>query len=558
MAFQTFDPPSGDLSSGDPDGDGGDAVRARVTALRALFPGLDVDGVIIPHEDAYQSEYLPPSEERLAFVTGFTGSAGRAFVLADKALFATDGRYTLQAKTQVPGDTFEIVSKEKDETDWLKKALPGVRLGYDPNLHARRFVTRLTEMVPDVTLVPLANHPVDAIWNERPPTAPGTVRSHPASFAGRTTSEKLADIRADMETDAHVIAAADTVSWLLNWRGDDIAHTPLVLARAFVPKSGAVTVFVEPQKVPADVLAPLDGLVTLRPDSDYPEALKTLSGGLKVSADPAKVSEAALSAIEAGGTLVPGADLVDKLKAIKNGAEIEGMRRAHQRDGVAMVRFLAFCDQHAAGRTEIDLVEKLEALRREVGATDVSFDTISGSGPNGAIVHYRVDRSTNRTIAPGDPVLIDSGAQYPDGTTDITRTIVAGTPTDEFRRAFTLVLKGHIAISRQRFPEGTAGADIDGLARAALWNAGHDYAHGTGHGVGAALAVHEGPAGISKRSRVPLKAGMILSNEPGFYPGDFGIRIENLVLVSPAEVPAGGSVAMLSFETLTLAPIDTR
>jgi len=550
MTFQSFDPP--EIAPDD--------VRARIAALRATFDEHGVDGVLVPHEDAYQSEYLRPEEERLAFITGFTGSAGEAVILREAALFATDGRYKIQAASQVPGDVFTLASSEKEAGEWKASHLPGVRLGYDPGLHTRSAIERLKDAAGDVTLVPVAPHPVDAVWTGRPAPVPGRVRAHPPHLAGRTTSDKLSGVRGAMgAADALLIAAPDTVTWLFNWRGSDVAHTPLVLSRAFVPKEGPVTVFVAGAKLPPDVAAALDGVAVIEPPDAYPARLTELSRGRTVLADPAAASEAALAAIEAGGTLKTGTDPSARLKAIKNAAEIAGMRACHVRDGAAMVRFLAFFEAHAVGLTEIDLAVKLEAFRREAGAIDVSFDTIAGAGPHGAIVHYRVDTASNRTVAAGDPVLIDSGAQYEDGTTDVTRTLVAGAPTDAFRVQFTRVLKGHIAIARQRFPEGTTGADLDPLARAALWNAGFDYAHGTGHGVGAALSVHEGPPGISRRNRTALAAGMVISNEPGDYrEGAYGIRIENLVLVREAAVPPGGEKAMHGLETLTLVPIDTR
>lgn len=549
MAFQSYDSPSS----------AAETIRQRVAALRTTFAGLGVDGVIVPHEDAYQSEYLPASEERLAYITGFTGSAGRAVILGEKALFATDGRYTLQAGKEVPGDIYAIVSTPEAAKEWMRTHLAGVRLGYDPNLHSRSGIRSLTETVPDLELVPLESHPMDAVWDDRPAPVAGLVRAHPAELAGRTPAEKLVAIRSELAADALLVSASDTVSWLFNWRGSDVAHTPLVLSRAFIPREGPVTIFVEESKLPADLVAALEGIAEIAAPADYLPRLGALASGRFVLADPAAASEAALAAIEASGTLKAERDPAERLKAIKNDAEIEGMRAAHRRDGVAMARFLAWFDANAIGLTEIDIAERLEAFRRDAGALDISFDTISGAGPHGAIVHYRVDRESNRTVAEGDTVLIDSGGQFPDGTTDITRTLVAGAPRDDVRIQFTRVLKGHIALARQRFPAGASGADLDVLARAALWNAGFDYAHGTGHGVGAALAVHEGPAGISRRSRVPLEAGMILSNEPGdYHEGDYGIRIENLVLVREAEVPPGGDKPMLSFETLTLAPIDTR
>lgn len=547
MAFQNFDPPESASAGG--------TAAARMAALRARFADLEVDGVLVPHEDEYQSEYVPPWSDRLAFLTGFTGSAGRAVVLADSALFATDGRYTLQAADQVDGTLFTIVSTEDAAKAWREAHLAGKCLGIDPMLHTAASLKPYAEA--GATLVPLSANPVDPIWNHRPPVARGPARAHPAQYAGRTHEEKLADLRETMKTDALFIAASDSVSWLMNWRGADVSHTPLVLSRAFVPKDGPITIFCEP-----DILGPLgplgEGRAIVPPGEMLPH-LATLAKGRTVSADPARTPEAILAVLRNAGTLVEAPDPSQRMKAIKNAAEIAGMRDCHHRDGIAVTQFLAWLDTHAVGATEIDIVERLEAFRRAQGATDASFDTIAGSGPNGAIVHYRVDRSTNRTIEANEPVLIDSGAQYPDGTTDITRTIVAGTPSEEFRIHFTLVLKGHIRVAMQRFPVGTMGAELDPLARAALWQAGFDYLHGTGHGVGAALGVHEGPQNISKRGREPLAPGMIVSNEPGVYhTGRYGIRIENLCLVTEPRVPPGGERPSLSFETLTLAPIDTR
>lgn len=550
MTFQTFDP------AGTADGE----IEIRLKNLRSTFDALGVDGIVVPHEDAYQSEYLPPSEERLAYVTGFTGSAGRAFILRDAAMFLTDGRYTLQAGNQVP-DAFHIASDEASAKTWAREHLANRRVGIDPHLHSRADLERLTGWAEGLTLVPLERNPVDPIWQDRPAPPRGRVRAHPESLAGRSPAEKLAAIREAMQGDALFLADSDAVSWLLNWRGADVAHTPLVLSRAFIPREGEATIFVDPQKVPNDLAGALSGFATLASPDELLARLSALSADKRVQADPARTSDAVLRAIEAGGMLLTETDPVQRLKAIKTEAEIAGMRAAHQRDGLAVVRFLAWCEDNAAGATEIALVERLEAFRRDMGATDVSFDTIAGSGPNGAIVHYRVDRSTDRAIAHGDPVLIDSGAQFQDGTTDITRTFVAGGSAgdDAFRIQYTRVLKGHIAVSQQRFPEGAMGAELDPFARRALWQAGYDFKHGTGHGIGAALAVHEGPASISRRGRVPLEAGMILSNEPGDYrAGAFGIRIENAVLVRPARVPPGGDIPVHHFEALTLAPIDTR
>ncbi|UOM35097.1 aminopeptidase P family protein [Acuticoccus sp. I52.16.1] len=550
MPFQTFD------AAATPPED----IEKRLATLRDSFDSLGVDGVVVPHEDAYQSEYLPASEERLQFISGFTGSAGRAYVLRDAAMFVTDGRYTLQASAQVP-PSFHIASDPAAAKAWAREHLAGITLGVDPHLHSRNDLERIAKQAEGLTLVKLDHNPVDAVWPARPAPPRGQVRAHPAHLAGRTMTQKIADVRAAMDADALFIADSDSVSWLLNWRGADVAHTPLVLARAFVPKEGEVTVFVDPEKVPDEIVADLAGHATIAGADDLLARLATLSAGKTVAADPARTSDAVLSTIESAGTPAPGNDPVQRLKAIKNPAEIAGMRAAHLRDGVAMVRFLAWCEAHAVGATEIDLVRQLEDFRREAGATDISFDTISGSGPHGAIVHYRVDETTDRVIAAGEPVLIDCGGQFEDGTTDITRTFVAGGDPgpDDFRIQYTRVLKGHIAVARQRFPEGALGSELDPLARMALWRAGHDFKHGTGHGIGAALAVHEGPASISRRGTTALEPGMILSNEPGdYHTGAFGIRIENVCLVREARVPPGGVFPMHWFETLTLAPIDTR
>lgn len=544
MGFQSFDPPAMAATQRE--------SAARVAALRGRFDALGVDGILVPHEDEYQSELVPPSADRLAFLTGFTGSAGRAIVLRESALFATDGRYTLQAGTQVNGEIFAVLSTDAMVREWLGANLTGVRLGIDPMLHTAAGLKPYTDA--GATLVFLAENPVDAIWQERPAARRGAVRTHPITFAGESAADKLAALREAITTDALFIAASDGVSWLMNWRGTDVAHTPLVLSRAFVPKEGPVTVFCDPEPLGA-----LGATVDVVHPRDMAACLAGLAAGKRVTADPARTPEGILAVLREAGTLVEGTDPTQRMKAIKNAAEIEGMRACHRRDGLALTRFLCWLDSHAVGRTEIDLVEALEAQRRAVGALDASFDTILGSGPHGAIVHYRVDRASSRTIEAGDPVLIDSGAQYEDGTTDVTRTVVAGMPDDDFRIQFTRVLKGHIAIATQRFPVGASGAELDTLARAALWQAGFDFRHGTGHGVGAALGVHEGPQGISKRSREPLAAGMIVSNEPGVYrEGAYGIRIENLCLVTEARVPPGGEEAMHGFETLTLAPIDTR
>jgi len=548
MAHQTYDPP----------GAAPDLVRERVARLRETFGGLGIDGVLLPREDVYLGEEIPPSEARLFHMTGFSGSSGRAVILAEKALFATDGRYTLQAAAQVPADVFEIVDTDTAAQAWHATHCAGMRLGYASLLHTRAGIAALQKRVPGLTLVPLSPHPVDPLWENRPTPPAGAIRAHPPALAGRTPAGKVAAVRAAFYEDACLIASAASASWLLNWRGSNVAHTPLAHARAFVPKDGPITVFVDAGTLSDEARGALDGLATVRPVADYPGALTALSAGKTVRVDPSGVADGAISAIAEGGAANEDKDPSIRLRAIKNPAEIAGMRSAHVRDGVAMVRFLASLDADAVGTTEIDLCRRLEALRVEAGAVDIAFPTICGAGPNGAIVHYRVDRTTNRTIGRNEAILIDSGGQYPDGTTDITRTVCAGVPSHALATAFTRVLRGHIAIARQRFPVGASGAELDTLARAALWQAGFDYAHGTGHGVGAALAVHEGPVAISKRNREPLAPGMILSNEPAVYTADFGVRIENLLLVREPTAPPGGDTAMLSFEPITLCPIDTR
>lgn len=550
--FQSFDPPS--VAAG--------AIDARLARLRASFAALGVDGIVVPHEDAYGSEYLPASEERLAFVSGFTGSAGRAVVLADAALFVTDGRYTLQSAQQVPAHLFDVVSTAEAADAWCRARLAGARLGIDPRLHSRADLIELGRKADGLVLVRLERNPVDAVWDDRPTEPKGRVRPHPLAFAGESAAAKLGRVReaaAKAKADAVLVSSPDAVSWLLNWRGADVAHTPLVLARAYVPVEGEATIFVNPEKLPNDLAGELSGVARVVAPDAFLATLATLADGRRVAADPARTPDAALAAIETSGTLVETPDPVQRLKAVKNAAEIDGMRAAHRRDGIALTRFLAWFDGHAVGASEIDLAERLEALRREAGAIDIAFGTIAGAGPNGAIPHYRVDRASNRIIAEGDAVVVDSGAQYQDGTTDVTRTLVAGSATDQFRIQFTRVLRGHIAIARARFPEGTLGAELDPLARNALWRGGHDFKHGTGHGVGAALAVHEGPQSISRRGREPLATGMIVSNEPGDYrEGAFGVRIEALCLIRAPRVPPGGVLPMHWMETLTLAPIDTR
>jgi Xaa-Pro aminopeptidase len=541
--------------------------RAHLPLLRAELARLGLEGFLVPHEDEFQNEYLPAGNERLAWLTGFTGSAGAAAVLADKAAVFVDGRYTLQVRAQVDTSLFEPQDfRSGSLAHWLAaNAKDGARVGYDPWLHSVEALDALKEAVKNrgIVLVPVAENPIDGIWAGRPPVPMAPAVPHAQDFAGESGGEKrtrLAARLAEGDAAAAIITSPASIAWLLNVRGGDVAHTPLPLARAILNASGAVDLFLDEEKVTPGLAAHLGNSVTIRPPAEFLGALQGLAGKT-VIADPASAPAAVFAALgDAKAQVRRGQDPCVAPRSIKNIAEIAGTRAAHARDGAALSRFLHWIavEGPKGGLTEISAAEKLEAFRREISTLkDVSFETISGAGPHAALPHYRVTTKTNRAIEPGI-YLVDSGAQYPDGTTDVTRTLAIGTPTAEMRRAFTLVLKGHIALATARFPEGTCGVHLDVLARLALWQAGMDYDHGTGHGVGSYLGVHEGPQNISKFLRdVALKPGMIVSNEPGYYKtGAFGIRIENLVLVTPAEPIPGGDRPMMGFETLTLAPID--
>jgi len=555
--FQTFDVKS-DPSNGAP----------RTAALRAKLKELGVDGFLVPHADEHQNEYVPERAERLAWLTGFTGSAGSAIVLAERAVVFVDGRYTLQVRDQVDLDVYEPVAvMETSVTAWIKANLSaGTSLAYDPWLHTESEVKDLSKAAEDAgaRLLPLAENPIDAVWDDQPAAPSASIVPHPEEFAGRSSADKRADLAETLskaKQDAAVITAPDSIAWLLNIRGGDVGHTPLPLSFALLKADGHVDLFVDPRKVDDALERHLGNAVTRYDQSEFLPRLGDLKGK-RVRFD-AKTGAAAIAARlrEAGAEIADGRDPVVLPKACKNAAELAGARSAHVRDGAAIAKFLHWLSVEApAGKVdEIAAAKQLEAFRTETGMLkEISFDTISGSGPNGAIVHYRVNESTNRALRLGELYLVDSGAQYLDGTTDITRTVAIGSPTEEMKDRFTRVLKGMIALTLARFPKDTRGVQLDALARAALWRAGLDYDHGTGHGVGSYLGVHEGPQNISKALRdEPLKPGMILSNEPGYYKtGAYGIRIENLVAVTePAEI-AGGERPMMSFETLTLAPID--
>ncbi|MDO9413637.1 MAG: aminopeptidase P family protein [Pseudolabrys sp.] len=556
--FQTFD-----------DSSERDESAKRVTALRTELKRLGLDGFVVPRADRQQNEYLPASEERLAWLTGFTGSAGAAIVLTERAVLFVDGRYTVQVKNQTDGAVFSTEHLvECPPHLWLEKNLKsGARIGFDPWLHTTDSAERLRSACAKAgaSLVPLESNPIDALWDKRPAPPNGPVTLRDVKFAGESTADKLRLIRSELgklRADVLIVSDPQNVVWTFNIRGTDVTHTPLVLAFAAIPREGRPKLYVDPAKLSNDVRSTLEETADVRDTADLTADFAAYKDK-SVWLDAGSAAEALTLEVSAkGGRPTRGADPITLMKAAKNNAEIAGTRAAHLRDGAALVRFLAWFDTEAlSGKvTEIGAVEALETFRRDTGVLkDVSFPSISGAGPNGAIVHYRVTTESNRVIGKDDLFLIDSGAQYEDGTTDVTRTIIAGTPTDEMRDRFTRVLKGHIAIACAVFPEGTTGAQLDTLARAPLWQVGLDFDHGTGHGVGSYLSVHEGPQRISKLGTAPLKRGMILSNEPGYYKtGAYGIRIENLLLVIAAPLPDGGEKTLNGFETLTLAPFDRK
>ena len=539
----------------------------RLAALRAELARRGLDGFVVPHSDQHMGEYLPAYAERLAWLTSFTGSAGAAVVLADKAAVFVDGRYTLQVRNQTDTALFEprdLVAEGPQ--GWIPSNLKsGAKLGYDPWLHTAHGVMHLKAACDKAgaTLVAVETNPIDTVWADqpRPPTTPA--KPHALNLAGEQSEAKrlkLGEALRKAGAEAAVITLADSVCWLLNMRGHDVPHTPFTLAFAILHDDGGADLFLDPAKRTPELLAHLGNSVRVHNPDRFVVALDAMKGR-SVLADPSSAAAAIFDRLtRAGAKVRQGSDPCQLPKACKNPLEVEGMRKAHIRDGAALAKFLCWFEINAAGGelTEIDAAEKLEGFRRATGVlSDVSFDTISGAGSNGAIVHYRVTRSTNRVIAPGEMFLLDSGAQYPDGTTDVTRTIMVGDATREMRDRFTRVLKGHIALATARFPDGTIGMQLDSFARRPLWEAGLDYDHGTGHGVGSYLSVHEGPQNISKKPVMQkLMPGMVCSNEPGFYKaGAFGIRIENLVVVTEPE-DLGGERPMMGFETITLAPID--
>ncbi|MBX9857958.1 MAG: aminopeptidase P family protein [Sphingomonas sp.] len=543
---------------------------ARLAALREQLAATALDGFVVPLTDEHMSEYVGDYAQRLAWLTGFQGSAGTAVVLpADAAIF-TDGRYTLQVRQQVSADDWQFVGVPATSVSaWLGANAPqGGRIGYDPWLHTSAWVNEARAALAErgATLVAVDTNPVDAVWPDRPAPSPATLAVQDDARAGLRSAEKRAQVGAwlaERKADAVVLTALDSIAWLLNIRGRDVAHTPVALAYAIVQADGTADLFVAPDKLTDEVRRHLGNAIRLHDRDAFARALGGFAGK-RIAADPERAVAAIFDALTAGGaTILPLRDPVVLAKAMKNPVEIAGHRAASARDGAALARFLRWVEAEApkGGLTELDCVAKLQTFREASGVLlDTSFDTISATGAHGASPHYRVDQESNARLELGQLYLVDSGGQYADGTTDVTRVLPVGEPTPEMRDRFTRVLKGHIALATAIFPAGTNGGQLDGFARRPLWEVGLDYAHGTGHGVGAYLAVHEGPQRIAQPNypgggpSEPLKPGMIISNEPGYYKaGEYGIRIENLILVEE-RVCEGGT--MLGFETLTFCPIE--
>jgi Xaa-Pro aminopeptidase len=559
--FQSYEAPA---SSGD--------QATRLKRLRALMADARLEALLVPRADEHQGEYVAPSAERLAWLTGFTGSAGLAVIARSEAALFVDGRYVVQAPSQVDTRQFQVLQvPQAKPSEWLLRTLKAkASVGYDPWLHAQASIEELEQALAakGIRLKALARNPLDRVWGrERPAPPMGPVRPHALAYAGTPSEQKLSQLKEALRgdgADAVILTQPDSIAWLFNIRGSDVAHNPVPLCFAVVPVVGKAELFIDNSKITGEARAHLAPLARLRQPALLEASLAALkASGKRVRLDAQTAASWFFRKLKGGkARIVRGTDPCLLPKAKKNATEIAGARAAHKRDGAVMARFLAWLDRQGDAGTldEIGAARQLETLRSETQALkDISFDTISGAGPNAAIVHYRVTTASNRPLRPGELYLVDSGAQYLDGTTDITRTVAIGTPTRQMQERFTLVLKGHIAIATARFPKGTRGVDLDTLARRPLWQAGLDFDHGTGHGVGSYLSVHEGPQNISKRGLTPLEPGMIISNEPGYYKeGAYGIRIENLVLVEAAAAIAGGERPMLSFETLTLAPLDRR
>lgn len=541
--------------------------KSPLDRLRGSLTAHGLAGFVVPRADEYQGEYVPASAKRLTWLTGFTGSAGVAVVLPDAAAIFIDGRYTLQVRDEVDGKQFEYRHLiDEPPAMWLRgHAKAGQRIGYDPWLHTPDDVRRMEDAAKaaGATLIACEENPLDAVWTDRPEPPRAAAEPYPVALSGRVGLDKRREVGAALERegeDAAVLTLPDSIAWLLNVRGRDLPCTPVVLSFAIVRRDARVDWFVDAAKVDDAVRAHLGEGVAVRPRESFVAALRDLGRhGAAVRVDPASVPAAVVEILrEAGAKVGRGGDPCQLPKACKNAVELDGFRRAHRRDGVAMVRFFAWFAENAIGLNEKVVANRLTDFRREQeNFVCPSFPTIAGAGPNGAIVHYHVRATTARTLTTGELFLLDSGGHYRDGTTDITRTLALGTPSEEQRHNYTRVLQGHIDLAATVFPAGTTGNQIDAIARRPLWLDGLDFDHGTGHGVGAFLSVHEGPQRIGKAaSAVPLKPGMVLSNEPGYYKtGAYGIRIENLLAVRPED---GGERPMLGFETLTLVPYDRR
>ncbi len=548
--------------------------EARLAALREQLKADRLDGFVVPICDEHMSEYVGAYAQRMGWLTGFGGSAGSAVVLSEEAAVFTDGRYTLQVREQVDAKNWQYVGVPQTSiAAWLKDHAPaGARIGYDPWVHTKSWVEAASKALAEkgAELVAVEKNPIDKIWADQPERSPAKMVIHADQYAGKSSAEKRADVAdwlAEKGLDSTVVSALDSVAWLLNVRGEDVERTPVALSFVLANRDGTADLFVAPEKLDDQVRAHLGNAVRVHTPEAFVPTLKAMKDK-KIGVDPERAVSAIFGALAEGGAkIVELRDPTVLAKAIKNPVEQGGHRAAQKRDGAALSKFLHWLSVAApkGGETELSASAKLRAFREETGLLkDLSFDTISGAGPNAAICHYKVDEASNLPIPPGSIYLVDSGGQYLDGTTDVTRTIWVGPgePTAEMKDRFTRVLKGHIALARAVFPVGTRGTQLDTLARQFLWASGVDYAHGTGHGVGSFLAVHEGPqriatsAGGQAGTEEPLHAGMLLSNEPGYYKaGEFGIRIENLVLVEPREID-GAEGDYLGFETLTFAPID--
>ncbi|WP_375665727.1 aminopeptidase P family protein [Bartonella sp. TT121SHDZB] len=547
----------------------------RIASLRKELDRLGLDGFLVPRCDEHQGEYVPPHAQRLSWLTGFTGSAGIALILKNKAIIFTDGRYKLQVRQQTDPHIFDYEDLIIfPPSQWLETNGKKLSIGFDPWLHTITAIDILKNALENKaggTLVEVQHNPIDLLWHDQPKLPQSALSVHPLKYAGCSSDEKLALICRYIQkanADAFIFTDPSSIAWTFNIRGNDVSNTPFSLCFALIPLNETPVLFINSKKLGVEQKQYLERYAKLyEPEQLVPKIKEYIQKGTVFALDPQLTCEKLRTIIkEENSSFITLTDPAALPRAIKNDTELNGARKAHLRDGVALTRFFSWLDKQIPGSiNEISAAQKLEEFRintaKEMGEKlkDLSFDTISATGANGAIIHYRVTTQTNKQLKAGELYLVDSGGQYRDGTTDVTRTVAIGNIGEEEKRCFTLVLKGMIALSTIRFPKGTRGQDIDALARIALWKAGFDYAHGTGHGVGSYLSVHEGPQNISRKGCQELIPGMILSNEPGYYrEGAFGIRLENLMIVQAAQKIDGGDIEMLSFETLTHCPIDRR